>query len=196
MKVTRFIEQYKNKESEHKLLKSVIFMLTLALICESIAVIYIGFSQRTIIVPSYIDRKFYVEGDKASNEYIEMMARYSVELISNYTPETVEERFQEFLRFLSAAHYNMISHQLLGSAAEIKRYAISQYYIPQSIVLQKDTITMIGWIRQFSQDKQILYGRVEYKIKYRINNGRFEITSYEKIEEADNEQKKNEPKKS
>lgn len=183
MKIKKFIEQYANRESENKLLKGIILLLVVALIVESVIVIYMGLSHRTIIVPSYIDRKFYVEGNKASKEYIEMMARYSVELISNYTPETAEERFQEFLRFINSSYYNKISSQLLAYVAEIKKYNISQYYIPQEFVLEKDSIRVVGFMRQFSQDKMILNHNVEYKLKFQINNGRFEIVNYEKIEQ-------------
>lgn len=183
MKVKKFIEQYANRESENKLLKGVILILAFAMVLQGLVVIYLGISHRTIIVPSHIDRKFYVEGDNASKEYIEMMARYSVELISNFTPETVDERFQEFMRFINSSHYNKISPQLLGYAGEIKKFSISQYFIPHSFVLEKDTIKVTGHMRQFSQDKQILNHRVEYKVRFQINKGRFEIIGYEKTEE-------------
>lgn len=179
----KFLEQYANRESENKLLKGVILILAIALVIQGFVVIYLGTSHRTIIVPSYIDRKFYVEGETASKEYIEMMARYSIELISNFTPETVDERFQEFLRFINASYYNRVSPQLLAYAGEIKKYGISQYYIPQNFVLEKDSIKISGHMRQFTQDKQILNHGVEYKLSFQINKGRFEIISYEKIEQ-------------
>lgn len=183
MKVKKFIEQYANRESENKLLKGVILILVFGIIVEGLIVVYLGLSHRTIIVPSYIDRKFYVEGDNASKEYIEMMARYSIELISNYTPETVQDRFQEFLRFINPSYHHKISPQLLAEAEEIKKYSISQYYIPQKLILEKDVIKVVGIMRQYSQDKQILRSNIEYKLTFKINKGRFEILSYEKIEQ-------------
>lgn len=183
MNVKKFIEQYANRESENKLLKGVILILVFGIIVEGLIVIYLGLSHRTIIVPSHIDRKFYVEGDNASKEYLEMMARYSVELISNYTPETALERFQEFLRFINSSHYNKISPQLLAEAEEIKKYSISQYYIPNTLILERNAIKVVGIMRQYSQDKQILQSAVEYKLKFQINKGRFEIINYEKIEQ-------------
>lgn len=183
LKIKKFIEQYANRESENKLLKGVILILASAMVLQGLAVVYLGISHRTIIVPSHIDRKFYVEGDNASKEYVEMMARYSIELISNYTPETVDERFQEFMRFINSSHYNKISPQLLAYAGEIKKYSISQYFIPHNYVLHKNTIKVSGAMRQFSQDKLILNHRVEYMINFQINKGRFEVIGYEKIEQ-------------
>lgn len=183
MKIQKFLEQYANRESENKLLKTVILILAIAIILEGFIVAYLGFTERTIIVPSHIDRRFFVEGDKASKEYIEMMSRYAIELISSFTPETVDERFSEFLRFINAAHYNKVSPQLLTYINEIKRYGISQYYIPSSYTLEKNTITVNGLMRQFAQDKQITDHQVTYKLQFQINNGRFEILTYEKIEQ-------------
>ena len=182
MKIDKFVENWKNKEMENKLLKAVVLILAVGLVIEGALMIYFSSSFRTIVVPSYIDKKFYVEGDNASPEYIELMSKYAIDVLSNYTPETVEDRTREFLRFISPSHYEQISTQLLSVANESKAYSISQYFIPQSLVMKGNTINVIGFLRQFAQDKPIQHSRVEYKLTFKINNGRFQIITYEKTE--------------
>ena len=182
MKIKKFIENYKNREIENKLLKTVIAILAVCVVIEGMFMVYLTFTYRTVIIPAYVDKKFYVEGDKASPEYVEMMAKYAVELISNYTPETIDQRTAEFLRFITPDYYAQVSPQLLAIAKETKSYSISQYFIPQRLIMKDDNISITGFLRQFSQDKQIDHSRAEYKMSFKINQGRFEITNYEKIE--------------
>lgn len=181
MKKEKFIEKHANLHSENNLLKVIILILTFAIVTEGVLIVYLRVKERTIIVPTYIDRKFYVEGDKASPEYLEMMAKYAIELVSNYTPETAKSRFDEFMRFISPSNYNTVSTSLLGTLNDITTYQISQYFIPQSnMTVQDNTITATGLLRKYTQDKLVSANMAVYKIQFSIDNGRFVINTYEK----------------
>lgn len=180
----RFLEQWKNREMENKLLIAFVLILTIGMIAQSILVIYLANTSKTIIVPAYLDRKFYVEGDKASTEYIELMGKYAVELISNYTPESVEYRTQEFLRFINPEFYSQVSTQMLAIASEAKKYSISQYYVVDRFTMKGRDIAISGLLRRYAQDKAVEQKRTDYKLTFKISNGRFEVVTYEKIEES------------
>ncbi len=185
MKKVKFFEIMANKNEENNLLRFVVIILTIGLLLEGLLMAYMRKNERTVVVPSYLDRKFYVEGNKASTEYIEMMAKYSVELITNFTPDTVKERINEFMRFISPTVYKDVSTSLLVMVDEATTYKISQYFIPQKIVMQDNTIQIIGLLRKYTQDKELLVAKAEYKMKFSIEQGRFVIASYEKIETPD-----------
>lgn len=182
MRLNSFMEKWKNREMENNLLKFVIVVLAAALVIESGLMIHMTTSQRTVIVPAFVDKQFYVEGDKASTEYIEMMSRYAIDLVGNFTPETIEQRMSEFLRFINPANYNTMATQLKAITNEMKTYSISQFFIPQRISMKGNTVTINGFVRQFAQDKQITASSAEYTMEYQINQGRFEIIKYEKTE--------------
>ena len=183
MKIEKFMEQWQNREMENRLLKFVIVVLAAAIVIEGGLMIHMYASQRTVIVPSYIDRKFSVEGDKASAEYIELMSRYAIELVGNFTPDTIDERTAEFLRFINPRYYNTMATQMKAFSKEMKDYSISQFFIPQRITMKGNAVSIIGFMRQFAQDKQLPAGSVEYRMEYQINQGRFEIVKYEKYEQ-------------
>jgi conjugal transfer pilus assembly protein TraE len=185
MNKTKFFESMANKNDENNLLRFVVVILTIGLLLEGLLMVYMRKNERTVIVPSYLDRKFYVEGNKASTEYIEMMAKYSVELITNFTPDTVKERVNEFMRFISPTVYKDVSTSLLVMVDEAATYKISQYFIPQRMVMQDNSIQIIGLLRKYTQDKELLVAKAEYRMKFHIEQGRFVIASYEKIETPD-----------
>lgn len=185
MNKTKFFESMANKNDENNLLRFVVVILTIGLLLEGLLMVYMRKNERTVIVPSYLDRKFYVEGNKASNEYIEMMAKYSVELITNFTPDTVKERVNEFMRFISPTVYKDVSTSLLVMVDEATTYKISQYFIPQRMVMQDNNIQIIGLLRKYTQDKELLVAKAEYRMKFYIEQGRFVIANYEKIETPD-----------
>jgi conjugal transfer pilus assembly protein TraE len=185
MKKMKFFETMANKNEENNLLRFVVVILTMGLLLEGLLMAYMRKNERTVVVPSYLDRKFYVEGNKASTEYIEMMAKYSVELITNFTPDTVKERVNEFMRFISPAVYKDVSTSLLVMVDEATTYKISQYFIPQKMVMQDNNIQIIGLLRKYTQDKELLVAKAEYRMKFNIEQGRFVIASYEKIEMPD-----------
>lgn len=185
MKKMKFFETMANKNEENNLLRFVVVILTMGLLLEGLLMAYMRKNERTVVVPSYLDRKFYVEGNKASTEYIEMMAKYSVELITNFTPDTVKERVNEFMRFISPTVYKDVSTSLLVMVDEATTYKISQYFIPQKMVMQDNNIQIIGLLRKYTQDKELLVAKAEYRMKFNIERGRFVIASYEKIEMPD-----------
>lgn len=194
MNKKKFFESIANKNDENNLLRFVVVILTIGLLLEGLLMVYMRKNERTVIVPSYLDRKFYVEGNKASTEYIEMMAKYSVELITNFTPETVKERVNEFMRFVSPTVYKDVSTSLLVMVDEAANYKISQYFIPQHMVMQDNTIQIIGLLRKYTQDKELSAARAEYRMKFYIEQGRFVIASYEKIETPDKNDQQTENK--
>jgi conjugal transfer pilus assembly protein TraE len=182
MNTQKFLEKWATVNNENNLLRAIVLIegvLIVALVC---IMVYARVTERTIVVPSYIDRTFYVEGDKASPEYIEMMSKYSVELITQFTPETIKERISEFMRFIDPAAYKAVSTQLLSMADEAVAYRISQYFSPTKIIQEGNTITVQGLLRKYVQDKDLTTATAVYIMKYSINHGRFVINSYEKQE--------------
>ena len=185
MKIRIFKEKWANLKVENALLKFIMIVLVAGFIGEGALLVYQNKKVRTVITPAFVDRQFYVEGDKASPEYIEMMTQYAVNVLTNYTPETIEERTQDFLRFIAPDYYNQVATSFRSMIDEAKNYSISQSFIPHRITQQDNKITVEGLIKRYAQDKLILSGGVVYSITYQINNGRFEILSYEKIEKQE-----------
>jgi type IV conjugative transfer system protein TraE len=182
MNKQKYLEKGATTNSQNNLLRGVVLIEGIVIVALVCVMIYARVTERTIIVPSYIDRSFYVEGEKASPEYVAMMSKYAVELITQFTPETVKERINEFMTFIDPSAYKSVSSSLLAMADEAASYRISQYFIRQNMVQEGNTITVSGVLRKYVQDKELSTTGAVYIMKYSINHGRFVINSYEKQE--------------
>ncbi len=180
MKVKKYIEEKTNLKSENGLLRFCVFMLVAGLLLEGLLMIKLYASARTIIVPAYVDKRFSISNGTASQEYVEMMTKYAIELVSNYTPDTISDRQSEFMKFIPPEYYRAVYEQMNPLVAEVKGNFITQHYIPQTITLEGNKVVVMGVLRRFVQDKLAAAGPAQYTIVFRINNGRYEIVKYEK----------------
>lgn len=158
-----------------------IVILVVAIIVESVVFFYSVRKQRVIIVPSYVDRSFYVELDKASPEYIRMMTESAVNYLTNYTPETIEDRFKQFLQYVHPSGYQTVFNSLQPLINESKKYLVYQSYVVEKISLEGDTIIVEGFLRRYVADKLVLASRNTFKIKYVIEGGKYYVVSVERL---------------
>lgn len=180
MKAKKFIEFIENLKAENGLLKFVVVLLTIGLIIEGLLMVKLYASERTIIVPAYVDKRFSVSDGTASPEYIEMMTKYAIELLSNYTPDTIADRQAEFMKFIPPDYYKEIFEKMTPMVTEVKANLITQHYIPQTITLKGSKVVTTGVMRRYVQDRPVAAGQSQYSIIFRINKGRYEIVKYEK----------------
>ena len=183
MKAERFLSDYKNTLAKNQTLKVAVLVLTAGILIQGFFTMYAMTRQRVVVVPSFLDRKFWVEGDRASEDYVVMMTKYAVDLLNSFTPETVEDRFQEFLRFVAPEYYHQVSAKLLADARDYTRLGVSQFFVPQRIDLAgKNKLFVTGIVRRWVQDKPVKQEQKRFKIIYRVVQGRFEVQAYEEVD--------------
>lgn len=177
----RFFGKIDNLTFRVTIQNGLIAILVITIVVESLIFFSAVKNHRVVIVPNFIDKQFYVEGDKASPEYIEMMGKYAVQTLTNYTPETVEKQFQDFLRFIHPSYYQTVYNELQPIIQESKRYLVYQSYVINTMSLQGDTLTVDGYMRRYVADKLIKSARMIYNVQFLIEGGKFYIVklSYE-----------------
>ncbi len=158
-----------------------IVILVVAIIVESIVFFYSIRKQRVIVVPSFVDRSFYVELDKASPEYIRMMTENAINYLTNYTPETIEDRFKQFLQYVHPSGYQTVFNSLQPIINESKKYLVYQSYVVERMSLEGDTIVVEGFLRRYVADKLVLASRSVFKVKYVIEGGKYYIVTVERV---------------
>jgi len=157
-----------------------IVLLVLAIIVESLIFFYSVRKQRVVIVPSYIDRSFYIELDKASPEYIKLMTENALNYLTNYTPETVESRFKQFLQYVHPSGYQTVFNSLQPIITEVKKYTVYQSYVIEKVTLENENIIVEGFLRRYVADKLVSATRTIFKLKYLIEGGKYYIVSVER----------------
>jgi len=178
----KYLSNYTNTLSENRFLKVVIFGLMTTVMVEGAMLIFLAKQVRVVVVPNFIDKQFSIQGNRASYEYISLMAGYAVRLLNDYTPSTVRQRRQEFLRFVAPEYYHDIEAKLLAEADELIRYDTSCFFVEQETRVKRDRVVVIGIRKKFIGKEPIPQAQIVCVVFYKIRDGRFRILKYEEMD--------------
>lgn len=182
VKAKKYLNDVKNIEARNNLLKFIVLLLVIGIFLQSMFSIYTMNKQRTVVIPSHVEKEFSIQGNKASPEYINMMAKYVVELKENFTPATIKDRFAEFLSFIAPQAYGKIKVSLLTDIDKYIQYSASSWFTTQDVRIKGDRVYITGVKKSFIQNKQAESRQVRFMITYKINSGKFEVVKYEEVD--------------
>ena len=178
----KYLSTYTSTLSENRFLKVIIFSLMITVMVEGAMLIFLAKQVRVVIVPNFIDKQFSIQGNRASYEYIALMTEYAVGLLNDYTPKTVKQRRQEFLRFVAPQYYHEIEARLLAEADELIRYDTSSFFIKQETRVMPDRVIVIGIRKKFLGKEPVPQAQIVCVVFYKIKDGRFRIVKYEEMD--------------
>ena len=181
MKMQKFMSDFKNTKASNNFLRFLILVLVMVIAVEGAVMLNLMDKQRVIVVPINVDRKFSITGDSASPEYVEMMVRQIVYLKENFTPETVKENFKAFLSLISPRYYNQVEEKLMNTANELIKYQISQVFFPKEVFVKGNTATVTGIKKIYAGEHLAEQKPVKISIRFKINQGKFEVLKYEEM---------------
>jgi conjugal transfer pilus assembly protein TraE len=108
-------------------------------------------TEKTIVVPPSFEKKFWVQGDAVSPEYIEQMAVWFANLALTYNPDNIDYQAKLFLRYAEPASYGALSAQFAADSEKVRRNRVSSVFYPREVkttgnqvVLDGDLITWVG----------------------------------------------------
>ncbi|HDM76873.1 MAG TPA: hypothetical protein ENG51_10435 [Deltaproteobacteria bacterium] len=179
----KYVSIYENALSENRFLKLLIFAFMIVIIAEAGLMVVLSKRVRILVVPAVVNRKFFVEGEKASPEYIELMAEYAVDLLKSFTPKTVKVRRHDFLKLVSPQFYHTIETKLMTEADEYITYDVSSFFIRQQTQIKDDKVIIHGILKKFMGKKALPQKHMVCIVYFRIHQGRFEVTGYEEMDE-------------
>jgi type IV conjugative transfer system protein TraE len=177
----KFMSDFKNTKASNNFLRFLILVLVMVIAVEGAVMLNLMDKQRVIVVPINVDRKFSITGDSASPEYVEMMVRQIVYLKENFTPETVKENFKAFLSLISPRYYNQVEEKLMNTANELIKYQISQVFFPKEVFVKGNTATVTGIKKIYAGEHLAEQKPVKISIRFKINQGKFEVLKYEEM---------------
>jgi len=181
VKMQKFLSDFKNTKASNNFLRFLILVLVMVIAVEGAVMLNLMDKQRVIVVPINVDRKFSITGDSASPEYVEMMVRQIVYLKENFTPETVKENFKAFLSLISPRYYNQVEEKLMNTANELIKYQISQVFFPKEVFVKGNTATVTGIKKIYAGEHLAEQKPVKISIRFKINQGKFEVLKYEEM---------------
>lgn len=138
-------------------------------------------THRTIVQPAVVDHPYWIEGGSASQGYLEMMGKYTTDLLLTYHPDSVERQYRTLLTLHTAASYAELQDAYRSAAARIKQLGFSSVYYQTHYDLTPETITIEGVRTRYSVTGKTSR-RETYAIDYVISNGKFELINISEVE--------------
>ena len=181
----RLQEKWSKVASGYMLCRFVVFSLVIFLSYLLLLYTKNVNKEKIILMPPSIYGKVVISNDDASENYIKEMVDYLVYLATNYTPQTVAARLEEFLKYIEPANYEKVKNQVKKVAEDVVFYEKTQAFYPEKFVINKKKreVKVKGHIYKFYMGKLVEDKDQTYVVRYRIKDGEFRITAFYPEEE-------------
>lgn len=181
----KFISSYRDALAKYGIVKFILVFLVVIQVLQVIALFYAISHQTVVIVPtSEINKRFQVKGSTADLVYVEHMVRHFINLINNYSPETVSQNFEEVMYYIHPSDQAEFRKFLVPEERAVKSTGVSRvfYILKMEHLLNENAVRVHGIERRIVGDKVTYSGPKTYKVVYFLDNGRFYVKAM--VEEA------------
>lgn len=158
----KWIKNWKSALAENFFLRSAVILLAAGLILNATV---FREETRVVVVPPTLSDEFWIEKNKASEEYLEQMAVFIATLAGNLSPRNASYNIEALLKYMDHNRLIEVKDDLKAQAEYIKKNNISQSYNAdsskvdvesQSVVIEGEVIRHIGAIK-VSQEKMAVH---------------------------------------
>ena len=178
MKTDIFLQKTSNLFAQNRLLKFAISVMAIAVIFNSIMVYRAVKYQRVVLIPPTMTGTVEFTHGKPTDVYIKDMSRRIVGLAATYSPPTARSQFDELLAFFAPETYPQASTSWYSLASRVEESQVSSVFYLEKIAVSEDFIEVFGNFKQYAGDTLIENSSKTYLIDYRLEDGRFYITSF------------------
>lgn len=169
-----------NLKGENKLLKFVVVIIGCVELWNSHKIDLAMKYQRTILVPTGLDHRVTIVGDRASDEYLRIFARVISNLAFNYNTSAVRSQYGELLQYFTADTFPAAKTAFYSMADTIERTRVCSSFVidkPIEIDSDKQTILVTGIQRQWVESNFIDNAEKSYVISFKMTDGKFSVTA-------------------
>lgn len=144
-------------------------------------------TSKTIVMntltPPEIRRSLTVSNIGLSKEYLEEMAPYHAHLLLNATPQNVDFRVDQLLKYAAPEYHNALEKESRINALWIKRNNLSTYFTPTSAAadVNDNTVLLQGLFEVKKNDNIVDSKTRQFVIAYNNNHGTLELLSIKEI---------------
>jgi conjugal transfer pilus assembly protein TraE len=154
-------------------------LISALLICLVIILNLLG-TERTIVVPPSIDKTFWVTRDHASREYLEQMGSFIAWLILDVTPVSIDWKKDVLLNYVAPDQHGVMKARQEIEAERLKRINASTYFLPQQLVANETTQSVIvsGRLRTLVNGQETATETKAYLVEFQYAGGRMHLKSF------------------
>ena len=146
-------------------------LLSIAVICKN---------QKTVLVPASFKKDIVISNSEVSTSYVEEMTNFYLTMILEVTPENIDYRFSQVLKYTAPETYHAISKFLKEEATKYKKYNLSTNFVLEEITVNVDELSVkaSGKLSSKFSAEGSAQKQVSYEIKYKDVRGRLLIKEF------------------
>lgn len=177
MSVKKYLNNYKYLVMNNNVLKITVIVLAVVILIEAVFIIKALNSEKTIIIPT-VSEKYVIGNNSASPLYVKSIGTYLVQLVQNFTPQTISSNYKKFLDYASPASYGTLQSSLVSNEKTYKRNDASSFFSIKSEKVYPNKLTVIGQDRLIIGSNVVSSKMIKINLLYKIVNGEFEVSGY------------------
>ena len=184
MKFKFFMNDLSNIKQENKLLKGVILILAITVVFSLYYTTKTANREKIILIPPQIHSKIVFIGNKPDKAYYNEITRYVVSLALDYTSATARSQFAELLTMFDPGafkKYQQVFYNLAFRIESAGNISDSFYITKIKVHPEKKKIIVTGTEYTYSGAALLSQNMCRYAITYKLQAGRFFVTSFGKI---------------
>lgn len=185
----KILDKYQNEKDQlkyvNRFLRITIFLLILALMLNSIAVMYAINRHKVIILPPEVSAPLELSGNTVNEEYLKSIVKYVAFLALNYSSTTVLDQFNDFLKLFAPEVQDKFKVSLAKIAEDVKlTHVTSTFQLTNLKVDYNKSIVVFTGYRKITSGQNVVLkeGEESYFITYKVSNARFALTNFGKCE--------------
>lgn len=141
-------------------------------------------THRETIVPPVVNKTFWVDGEKVSVEYIELMGKFIADLALSNTPLNCDTQKTLLLKYVSPASYAAINTQLNANCKIIRELRMALYFNITDVITQDGTNSVVfrGVSNRWLGDKRLQNKPTAYRISFAYAGGKTMLKGIDEID--------------
>ena len=165
-------------------------LLALASLALCIALVGLVFCllgrEKIVLVPSTVEKSFWVARNASSPEYLSEMSTFFAVLRLNTTVASAPAQHQTLLRYTDPRAYGALKSQLAQEASRLQEQHLAFAFFPIDTQVDSAHLTafVIGDLQSTVGENILATQRVQYQLRYRWAAGRLWLCSFEEVKHA------------
>ncbi len=177
MNLNRYLSTASNLFGENRLLKFVVVVLGCVTVFNTCSMMRAQQMEKIVFVPTVVNEKMWISGNKASEEYIKQFTRDVASLYLTYNPANVRQNFNDLLKLYYPSEFAGAQRTLYDLASRIEESkASSAFYITKLLNDEAKRRLEITGVRTMIINDSVTEQETKYYVlEYKIESGKFSV---------------------
>lgn len=184
MKLVKLSEDIEFKTGVRRISQVIIAVLLLISFMLATKLATSTTTHRETMVPPDIKRSFWVEDDKISNEYLEEMGLFLLQLALNNTPASVDYNVSVLLKYAAPASYGSLEVLTADTKRRLKENNSSTIFSARAVTPydKRRAVAFSGVMTTYISDKKSSEESATYLVQLGYSHGKTYLVQISKVD--------------